>query len=87
MVQLNGYDKYENKMKRLLSTAIQSSRNLPPEIFIEEKDIIVDEPNGFVIKCHVDSMTPVNIKWLKDEQILMELNAKYACYSFVETQR
>ncbi|XP_037039189.1 hemicentin-1-like isoform X2 [Bradysia coprophila] len=64
-IDIKGFDLYGNPLQRLLSTVLQSSEESPPEVFIENDSIEVDEMATITINCQVKSLIPmlVQLKW------------------------
>lgn len=63
-------------MQRLISTVIQSTEEVPPEIFIENSIIEVTEADSFTLRCHVESLSSVRIQWKQQNNILVEKNSE-----------
>ncbi|KAJ6636829.1 Hemicentin-1, partial [Pseudolycoriella hygida] len=74
-IDVNGFDFYGNPLQRLISTIIQSSEESPPEIFVENESIEMNETESATITCHVKSLIPIlmQLKWR--DHILEEVNA------------
>lgn len=63
-------------MQRLISTVIQSTEEVPPEIFIENSIIEVKDAESFSLRCHVESLSPVVIHWKHRDDILVQKNSE-----------
>lgn len=59
-------------MQRLISTVIQSTEEVAPEIFIENSILEVEETESFALRCHVESLSMVVMQWKRGDKILIE---------------
>lgn len=65
--QVIGYSDKGNQLRRIISTSLQALNGPPPEIFLNETDVIVDEGDPLLIECMLSNPSVPSKIWIEHE--------------------